>query len=397
MRAIRFAVRSLVRQPGRTSLGVLGIAAVGALLFDMLLLSRGLVVSFRDLLDSVGFDVRVTATESPLPGGVRMRDATAAAAAVSALPEVAEAIALRTAGGEVVLSGNRSVSFSVMAADPGRRRPWTVITGVDIGSSADPAVLVNQPLFEQLGVPIGSALPLRIVCDDARAMPAPRPFRLSGTVQFPFDDDDQQTVVMSRTTLRSACGDDQDEADMLMVASTEGSGSAAAVAAIRTALPDLFPVTNEEIVARMQAQGFTYFRQISAVLSTITLLFGFLLITVLLTVSVNQRLGEIAALRALGFSRRRAAVDVLCQGAMLVGTGGLLALPLGMALSVWLDSILKAMPGIPAAMHFFVFEPRALAMHAALLVATALLASAYPMWLVATLPIATTLRNEVVS
>ena len=47
-------------------------------------------------------------------------------------------------------------------------------------------------------------------------------------------------------------------------------------------------------------------------------------------------------------------------------------------------------------MHFFVFEPRALVLHAALLVTTALLASAYPMWLVARLPIATTLRNEVV-
>jgi len=117
---------------------------------------------------------------------------------------------------------------------------------------------------------------------------------------------------------------------------------------------------------------------------------------VLLTVSVNQRLAEIAALRALGFSRRRAAADVLVQGVMVVGVGGVLALPLGAALSVWLDRILKQMPGIPAAMHFFVFEPRALGVHAALLAATALLASAYPMWLVARLPIAATLRNEVV-
>jgi ABC-type lipoprotein release transport system permease subunit len=113
-------------------------------------------------------------------------------------------------------------------------------------------------------------------------------------------------------------------------------------------------------------------------------------------VSVNQRLAEIAALRALGFSARRAAVDVLAQGAMLVGIGGVLALPLGLLLSIWLDRILKAMPGIPASMHFFVFEPRAVGLHAALLVTTALLASAYPMWLVARLPIAATLRNEVV-
>ena len=72
MRSIGFAARSLVRQPGRTVLGIFGIAAVGALLFDMLLLSRGLVVSFRDLLDGIGFDVRVTATDSPLPGGVQI-------------------------------------------------------------------------------------------------------------------------------------------------------------------------------------------------------------------------------------------------------------------------------------------------------------------------------------
>ena len=144
----------------------------------------------------------------------------------------------------------------------------------------------------------------------------------------------------------------------------------------------------------MQRQNFTYFRQISAVLSTITMLFGFLLITVLLTVSVNQRLGDIAALRALGFSRRRVAADVLWQSVFLVGLGGLLALPLGIALSTWLDSILKAMPGIPASMHFFVFEPRALLLHAALLGLTALCAAVYPMQLVARLPIAATLRNE---
>jgi hypothetical protein len=397
MRAIRFAVRSLVRQPGRTALGVLGIAAVGALLFDMLLLSRGLVVSFRDLLDSVGFDVRVMATESPLPGGVRMKQAGDAAVALESLPQVAEAVALRTADGSAVRDGQPPVSFQVVAADLGRRRPWTVITGTDLDAAVGAGVLANRTLFDQLAVATGSDLQLRIICDESRALPAPRTFRLLGTAQFPFDDEAQRTVVMSRAVLADACGDSEDEADMLMVASREGVGSAGAVAAIRAARPDLFAVTNEQIVARMQAQGFTYFRQISAVLSTITLLFGFLLITVLLTVSVNQRLGEIAALRALGFSRRRAAADVLCQGAMLVGTGGALALPLGMALSVWLDGILKAMPGIPASMHFFVFEPRALMLHGALLVITALLASAYPIWLVARMPIATTLRNEVVS
>ena len=62
-----------------------------------------------------------------------------------------------------------------------------------------------------------------------------------------------------------------------------------------------------------------------------------------------------------------------------------------------LDGILKRMPGIPAELHFFVFEPKALLVHGSLLVATAIIAALYPMRIVARLPIAATLRNEVIS
>ena len=395
MRSMAFAARSLVRQPGRTTLGIFGIAAVGALLFDMLLLSRGLVVSFRDMLDGIGFDVRITATDSPLPGGVRLTHSRTLAATVATLPSVTEVVPMRTASGEIVRDGLAPRFVGLTGMDPGARRPWTLVSGRDSTVDTErPEIVVNAQLMTDLGVPLGTELSIRVECAAGRAAPVARPFLLVGVAQFPFDGEGQGTAAMPFDALRRACGDDRDEADMLMVSSRTGASDA--VSAIRAAHPDVFAVTNEQIVARMQAQNFTYFRQISAVLTAITLLFGFLLITVLLTVSVNQRLGEIAALRALGFSRGRAATDVLAQGAMLIATGGALALPLGAALSAWLDRILKSMPGIPAAMHFFVFEPRALLWHVALLIVTALLASVYPMWLVARLPIATTLRNEVV-
>jgi ABC-type lipoprotein release transport system permease subunit len=394
MKTLRFAVRSLVRQPGRSSLGILGVAAVGALLFDMLLLSRGLVVSFRDLLDSLGFDVRVTATDSPIPGGVRLKGATAAARDIAKVPSVAEVVPMRTADAEVVLPGHSNVGLTLTAIDVTSRQPWTLMTGSPLAQSQPPSLIVNQTLLARIGLPLGSQVSVRVVCDRARAVPVPHPFRIAGLAEFPFDDEAQASGVMLRSALRDSCAEQGDEADMLLVASRDGAS--AAVSGIRAARPDLVPITNEQIVARMQARDFTYFRQISSVLSAITLVFGFLLITVLLTVSVNQRLAEIAALRALGFSARRTALDVLAQGAMLVGLGGLLALPLGLALSIWLDRILKTMPGIPIAMHFFVFEPRALITHAVLLVFTTVLAAAYPMWLVARLPIAATLRNEVV-
>ena len=195
--------------------------------------------------------------------------------------------------------------------------------------------------------------------------------------------------------LDGACAGRTDEADVILVSAVDEVDATAA--AIRAARPRVNVATNEEVIGRLQRNGFTYFRQISTVLTTVTLSFAVLLITVLLTVSVNQRLGEIAALRALGFSRRRVVADVLCESMLIVGLGGLLSLPLGAVLARGLDGILKTMPGIPGQMHFFVFEPATLGLHAALLAVTAVAAALYPMRIVARLPIAATLRNEVVS
>jgi len=65
-------------------------------------------------------------------------------------------------------------------------------------------------------------------------------------------------------------------------------------------------------------------------------------------------------------------------------------------LALGLDEILRRMPGIPARLHFFVYQADALALHIALLAATAILAALYPMRIVARLPIAATLRAEVI-
>ena len=59
MSAWGLAWRTIARNPARAALAVSGVAVIGALLFTMLMLSRGLLVSFRELLDTAGFDVRV--------------------------------------------------------------------------------------------------------------------------------------------------------------------------------------------------------------------------------------------------------------------------------------------------------------------------------------------------
>ena len=59
MTAFLLASRTARRYRARTLLAIAGVAVIGALLFDMLLLSRGLLVSFGNLLDRAGFDIRI--------------------------------------------------------------------------------------------------------------------------------------------------------------------------------------------------------------------------------------------------------------------------------------------------------------------------------------------------
>jgi putative ABC transport system permease protein len=392
MRAIGFAWRSLRRQPARAGLAIVGVAAAGALLFDMLLLSQGLVVSMRDLLERTGWDVRVISTDD-LPGRApRIRDAAAVLGAVAGLPEVLSTVAVRLVDARIEVPDGVPLVSSFQGASAGAPPPWTVVRGRDAVAPGD--VVVNEALAAALDAPVGGGLTLRASCVAGSEALPPARLRIAGIAAFPFETASEHTLGGTLDTLAAACGGRAaDEADLILVRSS--GDPAAAAAAIAAARPELRAVTNEEMLGRLEQNGFTYFRQISAVLTTVTLAFAVLLITVLLTVSVNQRLGEIAALRALGFSRRRVVADVLSESALIVGLGGLLSLPLGLMLAGWLDGILKRMPGIPAALHFFVFEERALVVHVLLLAATALVAALYPMRLVSRLPIAATLRDQV--
>jgi len=115
------------------------------------------------------------------------------------------------------------------------------------------------------------------------------------------------------------------------------------------------------------------------------------------TVSVQERVGEMAVMRALGISRPHIAQQVMLEGLAISVVGAVLGLALGLLTAEYLNGILRTFPGLPAAIDFFVFEPRAAWQSFGLLIVTAVLAGAFPAWRAASLPIATTLRTEAVS
>jgi putative ABC transport system permease protein len=178
-----------------------------------------------------------------------------------------------------------------------------------------------------------------------------------------------------------------------MVKARADSLAGPVVARLRQAHPDVGVNSVTDLVGQFR-ERISYFRQVSVILGTISLAVTVLLISTILTITVNERLGEIATLRALGVARRTVVTQVLVEGAALTVAGGAIGVLLGLGTARYLDTILTAFPGLPASISFFVPERQALATAAALLLVTGTLAGAWPAWIAARTPIATTLRGE---
>jgi putative ABC transport system permease protein len=405
MTAFTLAWRTASRYRARAAFGVVGVAVIGALNFDMLLLSRGLLLSFADLINSTGFDIRIVGSAGLPLARLPVNDAATLMAEIAGLPEVERAALVRTEPAVMAIPKQPALALELVGTtDPAGAGTFTLVSGGNLAGvsgaapSSPPPVVVAQSLASLLGLTPGSHLRLRVRIAGAMSALPPAEFRVAGIANFPFESEGSHMVATTMAGFQLANGGGApDQADMVLAASAPAVGPDAAVAAIAKLRPDLRVFSNDQVISTFNRNGFAYFRQISIVLSTTTAVFTFLLVATLLTVSVNQRLGEVAALRALGIARRKIAATLLWEAALLVGVGGVMALPLGALLAAALDGILRRMPGLPEGLHFFVFEPRALALHAALLAATAVVAALYPMWLAVKLPIAQTLRQEVVS
>jgi putative ABC transport system permease protein len=395
------AWRTVTAERARAVLALIGVTVIGALLFDMLLLSRGLLVSFRELLDSTGYDVRVTATDSVM-FRAPIRHVTALAADIASLPEVKDVAVIRRELA-ILQVDDRQRDVTVLSVSEGaERQAWRIVSGNDFSSEKQPTerppLIISRRLAEAFSLAPGSPAQLRITLPGASSALPALDVRVVGVAEFVFETGEDLPVAITPEGFeRASATRGEDEADVVLVKSRAEAGSAAAVAAIQERRTDVQAFSNEQIVRQLSANGFAYFRQISYVLSSITLGFAFLLVATLLTVSVNQRLGQVAALRALGLPRRRIAATLLWETLMLVGVGGLLSVPVGWTLAAQLDRILRQMPGIPDRVHFFVFEPSAVLVHLALLVVTGAVAAVYPVWIATRLPIAATLRIETVS
>ena len=388
-------IRNLLRHPARTLLAIAGIMVTTAMLLDMVLLAGGIERSFAQLLLGRGYQIRIS------PKGTLPFDSEATIPAAAAVARVGAADPAVTAVGAALGAavyarrGDTLVTLFGNGIDPAAQAVYEVLEGQDLAPGDSLGLLLSPPAAALLGAAVGDTLALVSRLDPQVAVAATeRRMVVRGTVRWLYDYRGQPSIGTLIPVLQSLAGSRaEDRVSLFVVRVREDSLAAATTARLRAALPALEVNSVADLVVRFR-ERLVYFRQLSYILGVISLGVTVLLVSTLMTITVNERLGEIATLRAIGIARATIVRGVMLEGALLTLIGGLLGTGLGVLTARFLDRILTSFPGLPAAISFFVPEPRSLAVAALVLVATGILAGAYPALVAARAPIAATLRTE---
>ncbi|MEA2706830.1 MAG: putative transport system permease protein [Gemmatimonadaceae bacterium] len=377
-------------------LAVLGVAVATAMLLDMVMLATGMRESFRELILSKGFDIRLT------PKGTLPFDTDATIPGVNAIvsvlrtnPDIRE-ISPVLGGSIHILVGARDVSSAVLGVDPAIQGDYEFLSGRDI-ITAD-AIVANDYLLNKLGARIGDTLSVAAGYDpQTRTYSGQRKLVLTGRARFIYGATEQSAAAVRRETLEALGGGARrDRASLFMVRVRKGANPDSVRNWIFSQIPTVSVISIATAIAEVD-QRLSYFRQLAFILGAVSLFVGFLLVTTLVTVSVNERAGEIAVMRAIGVSRSHVVQQIVIEGVAISLVGAIIGLGLGLITARYLNSILSAFPGLPMAIDFFLFQPRAAWSAVGLLVASGILAGIYPAWRAGSLPIAESLRREAIA
>jgi putative ABC transport system permease protein len=390
-----WSIKSLARRRLRTSLALLGIAISAAMLLDMVMLSGGIEKSFADLLTAKGYQIRVSPkgtlpfdTEATLPaaGSIvrRLRQDPTIAAAGAVL------------GASVYGRGPDSlVTLFGYGIQPEGQGLYWLQSGSDIASADTNGVLLSSAAAGLLGADVGDTVTL-VGRLDPQVMTSGvgRKLTVRGLVRWAYDYRGQPSIGTVLPVMQTlAYGLREDRASLILVKAKQEEEAPALAGRLRTQFSD-FEVYSVGDLVKVFKQRLVYFRQLSYILGSMSLIVSVLLISTLLTITVNERLGEIATLRAIGVARSTIVRQVLVEGAVLTLVGSVIGLVLGLGTARYLDSILTSFPGLPAAFSFFVPRRESLGTAAVVVLSAGCLAGLYPAWIAARAPIAATLRSE---
>lgn len=396
MSGLGWILKSLARRPLRTGLSIVGIAISAAMLLDMVMLSGGIEKSFAQLLLARGYQIRLT------PKGALPFDTEATLGRVGQLVAALRRDPQVVAAGAILgtsLYGRRGddslVTLFGYGIEPEAQALYRLQSGHDLSPGDSLGLLLSSSAAGLLRAATGDTVTLVGRLDPQVATASlTRRLVVRGVVQWVYDYKGQPSIGTVLPVMQLLSNQNVgDRASLVMVKVRDDLEAPDVATRLRREFPGVEVYSVADLVKHFK-QRLVYFRQLSYILGTMSLIVTVLLIATLLTITVNERLGEIVTLRAIGIGRATVVRQVLLEGTALTVIGAALGITLGLGTARYLDGILTSFPGLPAAFSFFVPRRENLATAGLVLLVTGSLAGLYPAWLAARAPIAATLREE---
>jgi putative ABC transport system permease protein len=299
-------------------------------------------------------------------------------------------------GGQLHIPTTRgTVTSAALGVESSVQGDYELLEGRHPASANE--VVANDALLRAIGKHIGDTVSAAAGYDpQLRGLSGVRVLRIVGRVRFVYMAAEQRGASLPLATLRAMQGGEaKDRISLAMVRLRAGTDAEAMRTRVEHLLPRVSVVSTAEAIRQVD-ERLSYFRQLAVILGAVSLIVGFLLVTTLMTVSVNERIGEVAVMRAIGVRRWRIVAQIVVEGAAIMAVATPLGLVLGLVTARYLNSILARFPGLPERIDFFLFQPVAAWTALGLLIASGILSGVYPSWRGASLAIATTLRQEAV-
>jgi putative ABC transport system permease protein len=287
------------------------------------------------------------------------------------------------------------VTSAALGLDPAVQGDYELVAGRHPRGPDE--IVANDALLRAIGRAVGDTVRAAAGFDaQLRALTGERVLRVVGRVRFVYLSLDQRAAALPIGTLRAMNGREwQGRASLVMLRLRDGADVERERAELERVVPRVTVISTSEALRQVD-ERLSYFRQLAVILGAVSLVVGFLLVTTLVTVSVNERVGEIAVMRAIGVRRWRVVAQIVLEAAAIMAVAAPLGLALGLVTARYLNAILARFPGLPERIDFFLFQPSAAWTALGLLAACGVLAAVYPSWRSASLPIATTMRQEAV-
>jgi len=395
---MRFALAwsSLRRHATRTLLATLGVAVAAAMLLDMVMMSTGMRESFRELLLSRGFQLRLAPKGTlPFDTDATIKNTNGILTLLRSNPQITTVSPVL--GGTIqVPIGNRVVTSAALGIDPAVQGDYELLSGRDPAAANE--LVGNDEFLSATGAHIGDTLQVASgYYPELRTYAASKKLVLTGRVRFIYGAAGQLATAMRLATLQKlSVPQFADDASLFMIKVRSDAEVEGVRRWTERMIPGVSGISTATALVQVD-QRLSYFRQLAVILGSVSLFVGFLLVTTLITVSVNERIGEITVMRALGVSRAHIVQQIVMEATALMIVGSVAGLGLGLATGHYLNTILSSFPGLPVAINFFLFQPSSAWTALGLLAISGIAAGVYPSFRAASLPIATTLRQDAIA